>query len=46
LENKLLDRTTQVFVVIEIAVGSEKRNAIGLSDVSALHQNVHGGGVG
>lgn len=43
--NKLLDGAAQVFVVAEIAVGSEVRNAVGFADVGPFHQHIHGGGV-
>jgi len=43
--NKLLHRAAHVFVGVEIAVHSEKRNAVCFAYVGALHQHIHGGGV-
>jgi len=45
LGNKLLDRAAHVFVVAEIAVGSEERDAVGFANVGTLHEHIHAGGV-
>ena len=44
--NKLLHRAAHVLVVTEIAVRSEVRDAVGFANVGALHEHIHGGGVG
>ena len=44
--NKLLHCTAHVFVVAEIAVRSEKRNAVCFAYVGALQQHIHRGCVG
>ena len=41
--NKLLHCTAHVFVIAEIAVRSEKRNAVSFAYVGTLHQHIHVG---
>jgi hypothetical protein len=42
LASKLPDRATHVLIVVVAATGSEKRYAIGFSNVSALHEHIQG----
>ena len=42
LASNLSDRATHVLIGVEAATGSEKRYAVGFSNVSALHEHIQG----
>ena len=42
LASNLSDRATHVLIGVVAATGSEKRYAIGFSNISALHQYIQG----